>query len=247
MNIKPIETCYNGYRFRSRLEARWAVFFDCLGIKYEYEPEGIKLSNGEYYLPDFFLPDLETYVEVKPRNAFEINLTKEGAEFSKAGNKYAYATESIVNSMKMFLIVFGDPYEAFPRIDNGRTECNSHLFYYGECGIYYIFEEANKHGGNFVCKDNDGNEKDCLKCSYHKQISMHSFPVFIFKDEFIIADDGYVFNEHVRPIGFILNDNNKTIRCEEKNSWKQFHDAGIMARQARFEHGEKPVTQYERR
>lgn len=25
--IKPIETKYDGYLFRSRLEARWAVFF----------------------------------------------------------------------------------------------------------------------------------------------------------------------------------------------------------------------------
>ena len=29
-SIKPIETKYNGYRFRSRLEARWAVFFDMI-------------------------------------------------------------------------------------------------------------------------------------------------------------------------------------------------------------------------
>jgi hypothetical protein len=33
--IKTIETIYNGYRFRSRLEARWAVFFDAMGIKYD--------------------------------------------------------------------------------------------------------------------------------------------------------------------------------------------------------------------
>lgn len=51
--IKPIETYYNGYRFRSRLEARWAVFFDALGVRYEYEPEGFDLGNGDYYLPDF--------------------------------------------------------------------------------------------------------------------------------------------------------------------------------------------------
>lgn len=51
--IKPIETYYNGYRFRSRLEARWAVFFDALGVKYEYEPEGFDLGDGIYYLPDF--------------------------------------------------------------------------------------------------------------------------------------------------------------------------------------------------
>lgn len=43
--IKAKETEYNGYRFRSRLEARWAVFFDVLGIKYEYEPEGLVLSD----------------------------------------------------------------------------------------------------------------------------------------------------------------------------------------------------------
>lgn len=51
--IKPIETIYNGYRFRSRLEARWAVFLDCLGVKYEYEPEGFELPDGTRYLPDF--------------------------------------------------------------------------------------------------------------------------------------------------------------------------------------------------
>lgn len=51
--MKPIETIYNGYRFRSRLEARWAVFFDALGVDYEYEPEGFRLDNGMYYLPDF--------------------------------------------------------------------------------------------------------------------------------------------------------------------------------------------------
>lgn len=76
-SIQPIETKYKGYRFRSRLEARWAVFFDALGVEYEYEPEGFKLPNGKVYLPDFRLKcwgcrgshSLETpfdlYVEVK--------------------------------------------------------------------------------------------------------------------------------------------------------------------------------------
>lgn len=63
--IKPIETIYNGYKFRSRLEARWAVFFDAAGIRYEYEPEGFKAKNGLCYLPDFYLPDENMFVEVK--------------------------------------------------------------------------------------------------------------------------------------------------------------------------------------
>lgn len=63
--IKPIETIYNGYKFRSRLEARWAVFFDTLYIKYEYEKEGFDI-DGIWYLPDFYLPDYSCWVEIKP-------------------------------------------------------------------------------------------------------------------------------------------------------------------------------------
>jgi len=64
MSIKAIETSYNGYRFRSRTEARWAVFFDAAGIKYEYEKEGFELPSGRY-LPDFWLPTLDAWFEVK--------------------------------------------------------------------------------------------------------------------------------------------------------------------------------------
>lgn len=63
--IKPIETIYAGSRFRSRLEARWAVFFNWLKIRYVYEPEGYELSDGTRYLPDFCLPDQDTFFEVK--------------------------------------------------------------------------------------------------------------------------------------------------------------------------------------
>ena len=69
--IKAIETKYNGYRFRSRLEARWAVFFDAMGIKYEYEPEGFELGNGCRYLPDFYFPDNDVWVEIKGKQLSE--------------------------------------------------------------------------------------------------------------------------------------------------------------------------------
>lgn len=64
--IRAIPTRYQGYSFRSRLEARWAVFFDSLGIRWDYEPEGFDLGNGLKYLPDFWLPDWGIWVEVKP-------------------------------------------------------------------------------------------------------------------------------------------------------------------------------------
>lgn len=63
--IKAIETHWHGYRFRSRLEARWAVFFEELGIRWEYEPEGFQTRAG-WYLPDFWLPELGVWAEVKP-------------------------------------------------------------------------------------------------------------------------------------------------------------------------------------
>lgn len=64
--MKAIETIYNDYRFRSRLEARWAIFFDELKIKYQYELEGFELPNGMRYLPDFYIESMDLFVEIKP-------------------------------------------------------------------------------------------------------------------------------------------------------------------------------------
>jgi len=82
--IAPIPTRYAGCHFRSRLEARWAVCFDTLGIRWEYERQGYlcspRLSQlGTYedetgrwveppkiaYLPDFWFPDYGLHGEVK--------------------------------------------------------------------------------------------------------------------------------------------------------------------------------------
>jgi len=62
--MKVIPTRYNGHVFRSRTEARWAVFFREADIDYEYELEGFKL-NGTLYLPDFWLPEPRWWIEIK--------------------------------------------------------------------------------------------------------------------------------------------------------------------------------------
>ncbi len=89
--MKPIETEYKGYRFRSRLEARWARFFDACHVAWEYEPEGYDLGDGLYYLPDFLLHGVDgrdggdLYVEVKGQmtelDALKIN------RFAEQGGK----------------------------------------------------------------------------------------------------------------------------------------------------------------
>lgn len=56
-----IETLYRGTRFRSRAEARWAAFFDCLGWRWQYEPVDL-----DGYIPDFIVAfRRSTLIEVK--------------------------------------------------------------------------------------------------------------------------------------------------------------------------------------
>lgn len=73
----PLETRYGGCRFRSRLEARWAVFFTRLGLEWEYEPQGFvvgrEFGRPRNYLPDFYLPTLGLYLEVKPAAADQVD------------------------------------------------------------------------------------------------------------------------------------------------------------------------------
>jgi hypothetical protein len=101
---KAIETNYKGYRFRSRLEARWAVFFDVLGVEYRYEIEGFNLE-GACYLPDFWFPhSVKDFAkegwgmwgEIKPREI-------EAAEYQKV--------VALVESTKHNALIFqGDPW-----------------------------------------------------------------------------------------------------------------------------------------
>ena len=83
--LKAINTLYKGFYFRSRLEARYAIFMDNLDIEWAYELEGYQLPSG-YYLPDFYLPTFNggSFAEVKFKfTESEINLCEELCEKSK--------------------------------------------------------------------------------------------------------------------------------------------------------------------
>ena len=73
--IKAIETEYDGHRFRSRIEARWAVFFNAIGLKYEYEIEGFQMGELRY-LPDFYIPSLDRWFEIKGKPLSEAEIKK---------------------------------------------------------------------------------------------------------------------------------------------------------------------------
>ena len=133
--IKAIETLYNGYRFRSRLEARWAVFFDCIGIEYEYEPEGFDLGNGLYYLPDFYLPETNAWVEIKGKQLTEIEREKiirfcdAKCDFVNGGAKFRLLEGQIPISLVHFNDLVGifcfnyvspDEFQMFPYCNKGN-------------------------------------------------------------------------------------------------------------------------------
>lgn len=59
--INAIVTAYRGFSFRSRLEARYAAFFDANGWQWTYEPFD---CNG--WIPDFVIGERHTAVEIKP-------------------------------------------------------------------------------------------------------------------------------------------------------------------------------------
>lgn len=48
--FSAIPTMYSGVQFRSRLEAKWAAFFDIVGWQWEYEPFDL---GG--WIPDFYV------------------------------------------------------------------------------------------------------------------------------------------------------------------------------------------------
>jgi hypothetical protein len=81
--IKAIETVYDGYKFRSRLEARWAVALNACAIPWNYELEGFHTAAGRY-LPDFWLPGMKVFLEIKPEAPNEVERAKAEALCERA-------------------------------------------------------------------------------------------------------------------------------------------------------------------
>jgi hypothetical protein len=78
--IEAVPTEYGGITFRSRLEADWAATLDANRIQWTYEPETITLPSGATYIPDFWLPELGTWIEVKGPGIPRVEKTVELAQ-----------------------------------------------------------------------------------------------------------------------------------------------------------------------
>lgn len=96
--IPYIATHYAGCKYRSRTEARWGVFFDAVGIRFQYEDNGFALDAGAY-LPDFWLPGLQMFLEVKGQEPTDAEREK--------------CRELAERSERVVLLAIGAPEERF--------------------------------------------------------------------------------------------------------------------------------------
>jgi hypothetical protein len=213
--IKPIETEYAGYRFRSRLEARWAVFMDTLGIKYIYEPDGFDL-DGTWYLPDFWLPEQKRWIEIKGQKATEeeknkarlLALKTEKPAFILAGNIGVRQT--------------GYP---FPEYDCRIYFPANRINQFPDSkpmGVWAECKECQQIGLNPLRLDIEWQDLQWLFCQCHKKYRKPDDLIFLWKWTLQNpAEEGNSPNSDI-PTGKIL-------------------EAYRTARSARFEHGETPI------
>lgn len=217
-NIKPIETVYNGYRFRSRLEARWAVFFDTLGIEYEYEPEGYDLGECGYYLPDFYVKT--------PEGDFWLEVKRTGWEPTDSDHTRYVAFWEGLETYIGFYVVAGDPYpgsyvvyrcqqkEWYPRPGPTTIQVRSCKDAFTICPLCKTVGLRAWIGSAYGGNDVQLSEMwSCDYCDHIDRSHPHSDYGY-FHEGLIIADPGF-FQENA-----------------------QIMAASTTARQARFEHGE---------
>lgn len=153
--LKAIPTTYRGIEFRSKLEAKYAQAFDRLGIVWEYEGHGFAFDDGTWYCPDFYMPEIDTYFEVK------------GVMDEESERK----VNLLANEGKW--VVVGHPdgsfdlYEGWVSSDGDRGVCvtkNAHIGRCKECSHYvfwgdgsYECHSCHSYDGN-PCTENDFND-----------------------------------------------------------------------------------------
>lgn len=116
---RAIDTVYKGYKFRSRLEARWAVFLSHSPDRWVYEMEGYQLESG-WYLPDFTIFDaksgkLKMFIEVKPGPRPDLSELIGSPEIAKI-HELSRANKNVSVD-----IVYGDPYDVAEDLDQMLT------------------------------------------------------------------------------------------------------------------------------
>jgi len=133
--IKAIKTEYNGCIYRSRLEARWAVFFDSLNINFEYEKEGFEI-DGERYLPDFWINTWNCWIEIKPNILRKSHTRLDSEEGLKAKKYFRLCRKLSDNTNNVVLLIGGYPCVEGTESLNNLNEKDRYNFLYEIVAFY---------------------------------------------------------------------------------------------------------------
>lgn len=210
--VKAIETVYNGHKFRSRLEARWGVFFDNFGLHYEYEPEGFE-GDGWRYLPDFYLPSLQCYVEIKPY----------GVSTSDVAKLLNFA----VQGKKNLLVILGTPSECgrdgMFGANGNLADASFHSFLLIGSRLELAWDEWHAREVQFMQEDKDAgivSDVDDGQLAVNCLLDNGSDVYFA---ECLTTGDPILVKKYASDIG------------------RRMSKAGLTAKQARFEFGQTPA------
>jgi hypothetical protein len=138
--IKALPSLYNGVWFKSRLEARWAYYFDLLGVKWEYEPEGFGLKSGAY-CPDFLLEN-RCWAEVKPEVFEFTDFTQKFSQLVQGTQTHLVVLNGLPNARRWYYIYAWADEDECRLIDEGR-----HAWF---CERLYGIDCPNVACGDFV-------------------------------------------------------------------------------------------------
>jgi hypothetical protein len=239
------------------LEARWAVFFDALKIKWEYEPEGYELPDGMWYLPDFWLARLGAWLEIKPGGHVAL------------GDSEARRAQGLADTTKKQVFIFGQleanavpsgvPF--FPGAPRVCWPEGWHAFFSeshpdpktggrmartkgGGDFAYYCWDECHRQFGKLTA------ESDCMDFRERLKDLMRYYGAVRVWEALHAAD-----HANIRGSGLIawlegaLPDRNLVFKpgaifiliCPKEHSVfsRRIADAVTVARSARFEHGEE--------
>lgn len=213
--IKAIETHYNGYRFRSRLEARYAVLFDNLSIEYEYELEGYDLGEAGYYLPDFWLPKENTFFEVK------------GIEPNIIDRKKM----AMLSSLSKKKVIFSVNSDLRPITYDPNDKPGAILFYFRPEKKYKEYEKDNFEIGIFSMPI----LHVCERCG-----AGHFVFNYLVSD--IFCEECFQFLSKHQCDFLHRTLQYRQYLVESDSSETKLEDAYHKARSARFEHGETPAS-----
>ena len=121
MARKGIPTEYAGVRFRSRLEATWAAFFDLVQWKWEYEPFDLK-----GYIPDFVIAFPRSWMKEDGTQAVRGDLVVDVKPLTSLRDLSFRGSELIRCGWDGFLLVVG----AGPVSDFHGSLCIGHAVQY---------------------------------------------------------------------------------------------------------------------